>query len=86
MYVRTGTRARTRNPVAGSLLGACAQSRVGSGQNIPENAGRNITTTTDGNHQVGVEFLEDGIGGLLAQLVHLIVGDVELLDHFGRLK
>jgi hypothetical protein len=33
-----------------------------------------------------VEFLEDGIGGLLAQLVHLVVGDVELLDHFGGLK
>lgn len=57
-----------------------------SGENIPENAGRNITTTTDGNHQVGVEFLEDGIGGLLAQLVHLVVGDIELLDHVGRFE
>jgi hypothetical protein len=57
-----------------------------SGQDIPENAGRDITTTTDGDHQVGVEFLEDSIGRLLAQLVHLVVGDVELLDHFGGLE
>jgi hypothetical protein len=33
-----------------------------------------------------VEFLEDSIGRLLAQLVHLVVGDIELLGHFDGWK
>lgn len=63
---------------------ACRKSRQVADRDIPQNASRNVATTTNGDHQVRVEFLEDGIGGLLAQLVHLVVGDIELLDHFGR--
>lgn len=59
------------------------RARFASGHDIPENAGRNVTATTDSDHEVRVELLEDGVGRLLAQLVHLVVGDIELLDHFG---
>ncbi len=62
-------------------LCACAQDSS-SGHDIPENAGRNVTTTTDSDHEVRVELLEDGVSRLLAQVVHLVVGDIELLGHF----
>ena len=39
---------------------------------IPEDAGRNVTTTANGNHQVGVELLEDLLGRGLTQLVDLL--------------
>lgn len=38
---------------------------------IPENAGGDITTTADGDHEVGMEAIEDLLSGGLAQLVHL---------------
>lgn len=39
--------------------------------NSPEDTSRNVTTATNGDHKVRVEVLENGIGRLLAQLVHL---------------
>ena len=59
-------------------LGSCRRF-----QNLPQDTSRDITTTANGDHQVGTELLQDGIGRLLAQLVHLVVGNVKLLDHFG---
>ena len=42
---------------------------------IPENAGRDITTTANRDHKVGVELLQNGVRRLLAQFVHLISGE-----------
>jgi hypothetical protein len=39
---------------------------------VPKNTSRHISTTADGDHEVGVEVLQDSVGGLLAQLVHLL--------------
>ena len=39
---------------------------------IPKNAGRNIATTADSNHQIGVEILQDGVCRLLAKFMHLL--------------
>jgi hypothetical protein len=41
------------------------------GFNIPENASRDVATTANSDHEVGVELLENSLGRLLAQLVHL---------------
>lgn len=41
---------------------------------IPKNAGRDVTTTADSDHQIGVEVLEDLFGRGLAQLVDLLIG------------
>lgn len=41
--------------------------------NLPKNASRDITTTANSDHEIGVELLEDGISRLLAQLVHLLI-------------
>lgn len=41
------------------------------GDDLPENASRDVATTTNGDHEVGVELFEDGVSSLLAQLVHL---------------
>lgn len=41
------------------------------GPNIPENASRDVTTTANSDHEVGVKLLEDSLGRLLAQFVHL---------------
>lgn len=41
------------------------------GNDLPENASRDIATTTNGDHEVGGELFDDGVSGLLAQLVHL---------------
>lgn len=41
------------------------------GNDLPENASRDVATTTNGDHEIGVELFEDGVSGLLAQFVHL---------------
>ena len=43
---------------------------------VPEDAGRNVTTTTNGDHEVGVKVLQDYVRGGLTELVDL----VNLLD------
>jgi hypothetical protein len=37
----------------------------------PEYAGGNVTSATDGDHEIRLEFMEDAVGRLLAQFVHL---------------
>lgn len=51
-------------------------------QDIPEDASRNIATTANGNHEIGVELFEDGISRLLAQLVHLLILMISFLRSF----
>jgi len=48
-----------------------------------EDSSRDVTTTTDGDQKLGLEVGEELLSGLLAHLVHIVVCDVELLDHFG---
>lgn len=38
---------------------------------VPKNAGRDIATPANGDHEVGVEFIENFLCGLLAELVDL---------------
>lgn len=38
---------------------------------LPKNASRDITATTDCDHEIGAEFIQDLLGRGLAQLVHL---------------
>lgn len=45
--------------------------RASAGLDLPEDASRDVTTTTDGDHEVRVEILQDGVCRLLAELVHL---------------
>lgn len=45
---------------------------------VPENAGRHVTTTADSNHEIGVEILEDLVGRGLAQLVDLFRWEILL--------
>lgn len=39
--------------------------------NIPKDTRGDITSSTDSDHEVGMEFIEDLLCRLLAQLVHL---------------
>lgn len=38
---------------------------------IPEDTGRDVAAAADGDHEVGVEGIQDAVGRGLAQLVHL---------------
>lgn len=38
---------------------------------VPKNSSRDIASTSDCDHEIGMDLLEDFVGGLLAQLVHL---------------
>ena len=46
--------------------------RAGLLQEAAENARRDVTATANGDHELGLEVGEDLLGGLLAQLVHLL--------------
>lgn len=43
------------------------------GCTVPEDSGRHVTTTTDGDHKVGLDVLKDALSRSLAQLVHLSI-------------
>ena len=38
---------------------------------VPENAGRDITTTANSDHKIRLEYIEDLFRGGLTELVHL---------------
>lgn len=64
-----------------------AYARVWFIVDVPENASRDVTTTTDGDHQVGVEVLEDVLGRGLAQFVDLLYSeDVFVLQLCGECR
>ena len=54
---------------------ACRMSHATLELVIPENAGRDITTTANRDHKVRVELLQNSVCRLLAQFVHLIPGE-----------
>jgi hypothetical protein len=55
----------------------------GARGNVPEDASRNVTTTANGDHEMGVEVLEDFLCGGLAQLVDLFY---DLLEEVQKVR
>lgn len=52
-------------------LAGCRDWWTRGGLWVPENARRHVATAADGDHELGVEFIEDALGGILTLLVDL---------------
>jgi len=50
-------------------------------EGIPQDPGGYVAPAADGNHEGRPEVIEDLVGALLAELVHLVVRHVQLLHH-----
>lgn len=57
---------------------------AGGLQEGSEDAGWNVTTTSDGNHEMRLEVIKDLLPSLLTKFVDLVIGYVESLHHPGN--
>lgn len=55
------------------------QKKCSSGKCVPEDAGRNVASTADSDHEIGLKVIEDLIRSILAEFVDLQSGRVSVV-------